>query len=121
GTLLAGLLRADPALGFPVGTTEGVGTISWHGVGHFVAAGLGFVALALGALALGRWYAAQGHPVRAAHARVTAVAFLAGFAMIASGRGGSVATPAFTAAVILVWGWIAVVAVDRYRAVGDTH
>src|SRR6476646_1770305 len=53
----AGVLRADPALGFPVGTPEGIGTVTAHGVGHFVAAGIGFVALAVSCFVLGRHFA----------------------------------------------------------------
>ncbi|HEX2810386.1 MAG TPA: hypothetical protein VHN80_29820 [Kineosporiaceae bacterium] len=48
----------------------------------------------------------------------TGLAFLAGFAMVAASTGGSrVATIAFTAAVILVWGWMSAVAADRYARV----
>ncbi|HKD96445.1 MAG TPA: DUF998 domain-containing protein, partial [Micromonosporaceae bacterium] len=45
GTALvaAGALRADPALGFPAGTPDGHGTVSWHGAGHLIAGGIGFL------------------------------------------------------------------------------
>jgi len=42
--IAAGTFRADPAQGFPVGTPETT-TVSWHGMLHFVAGGIGFLCL----------------------------------------------------------------------------
>lgn len=114
----AGVFRADPALGFPVGTPDGPTTVSWHGMAHFVAGGIGFTCVAAACFVIARRYAAERRPGRARFSRVTGVAFLVGFAMIASSGGSSVATVAFTAAVILIWAWLSSVALDRYRTVG---
>lgn len=116
----AGVFRADPALGFPVGTPDGPATVSWHGIAHFVAGGIGFTCVAAACFVIARRYATEGRRGFARFSRVTGVAFLAGFAMIASSGGSSVATIAFTATVILVWAWLSSVALDRYRAVGRT-
>ena len=35
GLVAAGVFRADPALGFPVGTPDGPEPVSWHGMLHF--------------------------------------------------------------------------------------
>jgi hypothetical membrane protein len=113
----AGVFRADPALGFPVGTPEGPGTISWHGLLHFAAGGVGFTALAIACIVMGRRFAAEGSRGWAAFSVVTGVVFLTGFAMIASSGGSATATILFTAAVLLVWAWITAVAVNRYRRV----
>jgi hypothetical membrane protein len=44
----AGIFVADPALGFPPGTPDGIpATFSWHGITHGVAAILSFLALAI--------------------------------------------------------------------------
>lgn len=112
----AGVLRADPALGFPVGTPEGVGTVTAHGIGHFVAAGIGFVALAVSCFVLGRHFAAEADRRLARFSRVTGVVFLAGFLAVASGAGSVAANILFTCAVVLVFSWIAVVAVHLYRS-----
>ena len=114
----AGLFRADPALGFPAGTPDGPAAVSWHGLAHFVAGGIGFACVAVACFVLARRYAAEGRRGFAAFSRVTAIAFLAGFAMIASSGGSPVATVAFTATVILIWAWLRAVALDRYRTVG---
>jgi len=36
GLIGAGIFRADPSLGFPVGTPQDALTVSWHGVMHMV-------------------------------------------------------------------------------------
>lgn len=118
----AGLLRADPALGFPAGTPAGPGPVSWHGAGHFVAGGIGFSCLAIACFVLAERYSAQRYSAErrrgwARFSRLTGVVFLAGFTMVASGAGGPVANLAFTAAVILIWVWMTAVAADRYGQV----
>ena len=114
----AGAFRADPALGFPIGTPDGPGPISWHGMLHFVAGGVGFTCISGACFVIAGRYAFEGRRGWAAFSRVTAGVFLAGFAMVASGRGGVPANLSFTAAVVLVWAWMVAVAADRYRGVG---
>ncbi len=116
----AGVFRPDPALGFPVGTPDGAATVSWHGMAHFVAGGIGFTCVAAACFVIARRYASEGRCGYARFSQVTGVAFLAGFAMIASSGGSSMATLAFTATVILIWAWLSLVALDRYRTVGRT-
>jgi len=44
GVAAAGLLRADPAEGFPVGTPDGSpASVTWHGFGHLAAGGVGLL------------------------------------------------------------------------------
>ena len=87
----AGLLRADPALGFPAGTPAGPGPVSWHGTAHFEAGGIGFSCLAIACFVLAerssaRRYSAERRRGWARFSRLTGVVFLAGFAMVASAR-----------------------------------
>ena len=95
---------------------SGPAAISWHGLLHFAAGGIGFTCLAIACFVLGRRYSAEGRRGWAAFSGLTGVVFLAGFAMVASSGGSQAANLAFTAAVILVWTWMTCVAVDRYRA-----
>jgi hypothetical membrane protein len=111
----AGVFRADPALGFPAGTPDGPAPISWHGIVHFAAGAVGFTCLAIACFAVARRYAAQARRGWAVYSRLTGIVFLAGFAMVASGRGSAAANLAFTAAVVLVFCWLAAVAADRYH------
>lgn len=114
----AGIFRADPALGFPAGTPADTATVSWHGMLHFAAGGIGFLCLIAACLILARRYAAAGRRRMALFSRVTGIAFVAAFAGIASGSAGPT-VPAFTAAVVLVWTYLAAVALDSYRTVTD--
>jgi hypothetical membrane protein len=111
----AGVFRADPALGFPAGTPEGPGEVSWHGLLHVAAGGIGFTCLAAACFALARRYAAEGRRGFARWSRATGAVFLTGFAMLASSGGSEAGTLVFTAAVIAVWAWLSAVALDAYR------
>lgn len=111
----AGAFRADPALGFPPGTPAGAGAVSSHGIVHFAAAGVGFVAVAASCFVLARRFWSEGDRRLAVFSRATGVVFLAGFLCIASGAGSVAANLAFTGVVVLVFGWLAVVAVHLYR------
>lgn len=116
--MVAAAFRADPALGFPAGTPEGPGAISTSGMVHFLAAGVGFAAIAAACFVLARRYAAAGRSGWAWFSRATGVAFLGGFAAVASSGGSTVANLVFTAVVVLVFGWISAVSRDAYRTVG---
>jgi len=110
----AGVFRADPAPGFPAGTPTGT-VVSWHGMLHFMIGGVGFLCLVAACLVLARRFARDGRRGLARFSAVTGVAFLAGFAGIASGSHGPT-TLAFAAAVVLVCGWLSTVSVRFYRA-----
>jgi len=112
----AGVFTADPALGFPAGTPEGPGRVSWHGLLHFSAAGVGFTAIAAACFVIARRYGADGRRGLAQYSRATGTVFLAGFFCVASGAGSAVANLLFVAAVVALWTWISVVAVDLYRS-----
>jgi hypothetical protein len=115
----AGIFRADPALGFPVGPPEGAGTVTTHGILHFAVAGVGFIAIAAGCFVIARRLTSDGAHGLAIFSRVTGVALLGGFVGVASGAGNVAANLIFTAVVVLVFAWIAVVAVHEYRSLAD--
>jgi hypothetical protein len=119
--IAAGAFRADPAYGFPAGTPDGPGSVSWHGTLHLLSGAVGFTALVVACFVLARRYTRDGRRAQAVAARVTGIVFLLGFGAVAAGAGARVANLAFTTAVILVWGWLAAVAVDRYRTAGSSH
>lgn len=119
GLVAAGVLRADPAQGFPAGTPAGPGTVTWHGAGHLAAGGLGFLAVIGACFVLAHRFATQGRRGWAWYSRISGIVFLAGFAGIASGNTAPVLTLSFLAAVVVVFGWLAAVSVHHYRAVGS--
>jgi hypothetical protein len=120
GMILAGVFTADPARGFPLGTPHARQPVSWHGLAHLVAGGLGFVCLASACFVLAGRYGTDRRPGWASWSRATGVLFLAGFVAVATGTDSPVATIGFTLAVVLVWAWLAAVAVERYRALSPS-
>ena len=115
GLIGAGLFRADPTLGFPPGTPTGPGAVSWHGMLHLGAAGVGFGCLIAAGFVVARRLSSDGRRGWAVYSRFTAVVFLLGFVGVASG-GGNVATNlAFIAAILLAWAWISALSVHYYN------
>ncbi|MFI5910192.1 DUF998 domain-containing protein [Dactylosporangium sp. NPDC051541] len=102
----AGVLRADPAQGFPAGTPDGVGEVTWHGVGHLVAGAIGFLCVAVAA-----WLS----PVLKLYSRLSGTVFLLAFAGIASGAASPLLVLGFVAGVVVIFTWLAVVSIRWYR------
>jgi hypothetical membrane protein len=119
GLVGAGFFRADPALGFPPGTPDGPGAVSWHGMLHLVCGAVGFSCLVVACFLLARRYARENRPGWALFSRLTGTLFLAGFIAVATGAGAVWANLAFTAGMILSWAWLCAVAVQRYRTAGS--
>jgi hypothetical protein len=116
GIATAGLLRADPAEGFPIGTPPGHPvTVTASGIGHLVAGGLGFLGLIVACLACARRSAKAGDRAWAACSAVVGVYYLVAFAGIASGAGNPVINIAFTAAVALGWVWLTALVISALR------
>ena len=120
GLIAAGLLVADPAAGYPVGAP--VPTVpSWHGIGHFVAGGIGFAALIAACFVLARTFTPLGRPPPGlVVAASPAIGFAAAFVGISSGSSHPAVILAFVAAVLAAWAWLAGVAVHQYRTVSQS-
>jgi hypothetical membrane protein len=116
GLVASGLLVADPGAGYPVGVPAPA-VPTWHGIGHFVAGGIGFTALVIASFVLARRYARSGNRRLAWWSRITGIGFAAAFVGVSSGSTGPTVILAFTAAVVAVWVWLAAVAVHSYRSV----
>jgi Protein of unknown function (DUF998) len=116
GIATAGLLRADPAEGFPIGTPSGPPVVvTASGVGHLVAGGIGFLGLIVACLACARRSARAGDRVWAVCSAVIGVYYLVAFAGIASGAGNPAINIAFTVAVLLGWGWLTALSIRALR------
>jgi hypothetical protein len=112
----AGVFRADPTDGFPIGTPDGPGPVSWHGLLHLAVGAVGFLALVAACLVIGGGFAATGERGWATYSRFTGVMFLLGFLGIAAGSGAHPATVlGFWVAVILAWGWLSALSAHFYR------
>ncbi len=66
GMLVAGVFVADPGYGFPAGTPDGPGPISWHGAGHGAGFALAMVSWTAAMVVLARAFAVRGDRAQAA-------------------------------------------------------
>jgi hypothetical membrane protein len=122
GLIGAGVFVADPALGFPPGTPTDATTISWHGIMHFVAGGIGFLGLIAACFVFGRRFIAHNQLGWAVYSIATGVLFFAAFFGIAAGsqQGGETLTVvnlAFSVAVVLGWAWVSTMAARLMREI----
>lgn len=119
GLIASGLLVVDPSAGYPVGVPAPTAP-TWHGIGHFVAGGIGFTALVVATFVLARAYASSGARRLAWWSRLTGIGFAAAFVGVSSGSTGPAVLLPFVAAVVAVWVWLAGVAIHAYRSVAPT-
>ena len=110
GMVAAGLLTADPSLGFPVGTPLDYRAVSWHGIGHMVAAMISFLAVFACSLVVARRFAAEGRRGWARASRIVGVGFLTTFVALSASAGHPAAVVGFTVAVVVLMGWLATLA-----------
>lgn len=116
--IAAAVFPADPVGGFPPGTPEGLPTtVSTVGVLHFMAGGLGFLALAISCFVMA---VAMSRRQESLLARVS---FISGLAVV-GGFFGPMAIPGFPAgvagiwfAVVVGWAWLAFTSIRLSRAV----
>ena len=120
GMAAAGVLTADPSLGFPVGTPADYRAVSWHGIGHMVAAMIAFLAVFSCSLVVARRFAADGRRGWAVASRLVGVGFLTTFVALSASAGHPATVVGFTVGVIVLMGWLAALAAlvtrERRRA-----
>jgi hypothetical protein len=106
----AGIFKADPAMGFPVGTPEDATTMSTHGMLHFMTGGIGFLALIAACFVFARRFGSLGEKGWAAYSIFTGIVFFASFVGIASGSGNPLTILGFWIGLIFAWAWISLYA-----------
>jgi Protein of unknown function (DUF998) len=112
----AGFFRADPANGFPPGSsTSASNQLSWHATLHVLSGSIGFGCLIALCFVVGRSYARRGHHRAAVASRGVGVVFAFAFAGIATGVTSAAINLGFTAAVVASYVWLTAVAIDLYR------
>jgi len=106
GLIGAGFFTADPAFGFPPGTPPDAHTISWHGLLHFITAGIGFLALIAACMVMARRFASQGLRGWAIYSVGSGILFFAAFVGVATGSGQSWSVIGFWIGILFIWAWI---------------
>jgi len=114
GLIGASIFSADPALGFPPGTSLENNPISWHGLLHFVAGTIGFIGFIVACFIFARRFKSLRKPGWAWYSLITGILFLASFIGIASGSKGPFSI-FFAIAVVLGFTWISVL-LSRLKA-----
>lgn len=115
-TIMSGFLKADPALGFPIGTAVDEIAVSPQGAAHLGVGAVSFLCFVAATVALGRRFRAEGRQRWAAYSIGTGVSFLAAFVGIASSTPGTqVTTLVFVAAVVNTFAWVCAVSAHFYR------
>lgn len=106
GLICAGIFRADPSLGFPVGTPEDYMGISWHGYAHMACLQVVLVGITGACFVLAARFGAQRRRWWQAYSLATGAAFLlsiVGFSMTMNSGWGLLA---LYAGVIAAWVWV---------------
>lgn len=105
--IAAGVFVPDPAFGYPPGAPAGQPEVlSWHGMLHGVAFGVGALSLIAACFVFARRFAALGRRGWATYSGVNAVVVAAPLALMGSDWG----TPVLYVAAVLGWTWTSVVA-----------
>lgn len=120
--LAAAVFPADPIDGFPVGTPEGMPTtISTTGMLHFMAGGIGFLALAVSGFVMAVALSRRGEP------GLARLSFFSGLAVVVGFVGPMVvpipasATAGIWFAVVVGWAWLALVSLRLHRSVAGVR
>ena len=116
GMIVAGFCVADPMDGYPVGVPTPASP-SWHSNAHMMAGSVGFLAMVVGALVLGRAFAREGRVGLAWWSRLTSVGFVLSIVAVGTGSAQPALVIGFTAGVIAVFTLIAGVARAQYRLI----
>ena len=106
GLFAAAFFIADPAMGFPPGTSVDNLIVSWHGIMHLVTSSIGFLAFIIACFVFARRFSSQQQRGRAVYSVITGVVFLLSFMGIASGSGQSWTILGFWVGLVLVWAWL---------------
>jgi hypothetical protein len=102
----AGVFVTDPAEGFPPGTPDGAGEVSWHGLLHSFAPALAFLALIAACFVFARRFASRGQRGWAAYCLATGIALVTPDLFF----GRALFVPVLGFAAVLGWGWVSIVA-----------
>ena len=107
GVAAAGLMRADPADGFPIGTPLGLpDTVSWHSFGHVISGFIGFIGLIVACFVLARRFGRENERGWSRFSLITGIVYILGLVGLGAGAGTAVVNLGFTVAVIVGWTWL---------------
>lgn len=116
GLIASGIFVADPADGFPPGTPTGdPETVTFAGIMHFMAGGIGFAGLIAACIVFFRRFVAKRMQRFAWFSLITGLFFLVSFGLTAAIPGEAVSNIMLTAAATVSWIWLALISWWAFR------
>jgi hypothetical protein len=106
GLIGAGIFRADPAQGFPLGTPEDAMTVTTSGLLHLALGGIGFLGLIAASFVMARHFAGLGERAWQWFSTLTGLVFFLGFAGIVMVYNNGWSLLGFWVGVVLAWAWL---------------
>ena len=117
--VVGGLLRADPVVGFPPGTTPEMAHTTWQGAVQNASRSASSLLLVAASLVIARWFVAQGRRGSAWSYGAAIPVVFAALTAVGLAIGGNPSALAFLAT---PWIWVTALAVHMYRlAVPRSH
>lgn len=115
--IAAGGMTADPMDGFPAGTPVGPPiSFTWHGLGHLLAAMIGFLCLAAACMVIARFFRRASQHGWSAYSAASGALFLVLFVAALGLAGTTLAVLMLWAAVVIGWTWMSLVSAHLYRS-----
>ncbi|MEX2206433.1 MAG: DUF998 domain-containing protein [Myxococcota bacterium] len=113
--IVGGLLRADPVVGFPPGTTAEMVQRTWHGAAQNASRGVSTLLLIATSLLIARWFAAEGRRALAWFCSVSVPMVFAALAAV----GFAIGINAGVAFLATPWVCVTALAVHAYRRAAE--
>jgi hypothetical protein len=110
--VVGGLLRADPVVGFPPGTTPEMAHTTWQGAVQNASRSASSLLLVAASLVIARWFADQGRRGSAWSYGAAIPVVFAALTAVGLAIGGNPSALAFLAT---PWIWVTALAVHLYR------
>jgi hypothetical protein len=110
--IIGGVLRADPVVGFPPGTTSEMVQTTWQGVVQNASRGASSLLLITTSLVIAGWFAAQGRRGWAWFYGAAIPMVFVALTVVGFGIGGN---PSALAFLVTPWTWVTALAVYLYR------
>ena len=105
----AGIFKADPAQGFPLGTPADAMVMTTSGILHLMSGAIGFLGLIAATFILARRFAGQGQRGWVHFSVATGVIFFASFVGISTVWNSGWTILGFWIGVVLAWAWLSAI------------
>ena len=117
----AGLFKADPAQGFPLGTPADAMVMTPAGMLHLMSGAVGFLGLIAATLVMARRFAGQGQRGWMLFSVATGIIFFASFVGISTVWNSGWTILGFWIGVVLAWAWLSAISAKLRAELAASH